>query len=297
MTAFNAGTDPNGWGRSDWARFFGQQIDGHYQAFADPRTDGWLAGFQGGIDLWRGSTISGHRDAAGVYLAYTQASADVTGLVTNSAASGYVLTHTGTDDIEAYSAGGYWTHYGPTGWYLDAILQGTFYTGNATTQFAQLPLKGNGLAASLETGYPIPLPLGPGFALEPQAQIIWQQVAFNDANDGLGPVGLGTTSGPIARAGLRGQWNIESGNGMLWQPYTGVNYWRGWGAEASTSFGVDQVQLLENMEMVEAFVGVTGKLNKAFSVYAQAGYQFDVNGTNNSGSKGARGTAGIRYSW
>src|SRR5262249_52844180 len=66
MTLLNAGTDANGWGRSDWARFFGQQINGHYQAFADPRTDGWLAGFQGGVDLWRGSTAPGHRDAAGV---------------------------------------------------------------------------------------------------------------------------------------------------------------------------------------------------------------------------------------
>jgi outer membrane autotransporter protein len=297
MTLANAGTDPNGWGRSDWARFFGQQINGHYQAFADPRTDGWLAGFQGGIDLWRGSTISGHRDSAGLYFAYTQASADVTGLDTNPAATGYMLTHTGSNDIEAYSAGGYWTHYGPTGWYFDAILQGTLYRGNATTQFAQLPLKGSGFAASLETGYPIPLPLGPGFVLEPQAQIIWQRVAFDDANDGLGAVGLGTTSGPIGRLGLRGQWSIEGRNGMLWQPYAGVNYWRGWGAEANTSFGIDQVPLLANLQTVEAFVGITGKLNKRFSVYAQAGYQFDVNGATNAGAKGARGTAGIRYSW
>ncbi|MFK4504082.1 outer membrane autotransporter protein [Bradyrhizobium japonicum] len=297
MTLLNAGTDPNGWGRSDWARVFGQQINGHYQAFADPRTDGWLAGFQGGIDLWRGSTIPGHRDSAGLYFAYTQARADVTGLVTNPAATGYMLTHTGTNDIQAYSAGGYWTHYGPTGWYLDAILQGTLYRGNATTQFTQLPLKGAGFVASLETGYPIPLPLGPGFVLEPQAQIIWQRVSFDEANDGLGPVGLGTTSGPIGRLGLRGQWNIASSNGMLLQPYAGVNYWRSWGAGADTTFGIDQVLLLQKMQTVETFVGFTGKLDKSYSVYAQFGYQFDVGSTVNAGPQGAKGTAGIRYSW
>jgi outer membrane autotransporter protein len=297
MTLLNAGTDPNGWGRSDWARFYGQQIDNHYRAFADPRADGWLAGFQGGIDLWRGSTIPGHRDAAGLYFSYSQAFANVTGLVTNPEATGYMLTHTGSNDIQAYSVGGYWTHYGPTGWYLDAILQGTLYRGNATTQFAQLPLKGTGFAASLETGYPIPLPLGPGFALEPQAQIIWQRVSFDDADDGLGIVGLGTTSGPIGRLGLRGQWNLAGSNGMLWQPYTGVNYWRGWGAGASTSFGIDQVLLKEEFQTIEAFAGFTGKLNQNFSVYAQAGYQFGVNGTTNAGATGAKGTAGIRYSW
>lgn len=297
MTLFNAGTDPNGWGRSDWARVFGQQINGHYQAFADPRSDGWLAGFQGGIDLWRGSTIPDHRDSAGVYFAHSQASANITGLVTNPEATGYMLTRTGTNDIQSYSAGGYWTHYGPTGWYLDAILQGTLYRGNATTHFAQLPIRGSGLAASLETGYPIPLPLGAGFVLEPQAQIIWQRVAFDDANDGLGPVGLGTASGPIGRLGLRGQWNFQSSNGMRWQPYAGVNYWRGWGAEATTTFGIDRVQLLQNMQTVETFVGFTGKLDKSFSVYAQLGYQFDVGSTINAGPEGARGTAGIRYSW
>src|SRR5262249_52464472 len=149
-------------------------------------------GFQGGLDLWRGSTISGHRDAGGVFLAYAQASAKVNGLVTNPTATGYMLTRTGTNDIDAYSAGGYWTHYGPTGWYLDAIVQGTLYRGNATTQYAQLQLQGSGFAASLETGYPIPLPFGAGFVLEPQAQIIWQRVKFDNGNDGLGPVGLGT---------------------------------------------------------------------------------------------------------
>ncbi|WP_426612191.1 autotransporter outer membrane beta-barrel domain-containing protein [Bradyrhizobium sp. McL0616] len=297
MTLFNAGTDPNGWDRSDWARMFGQQINGHSRAFADPRASGWLAGFQGGVDLWRGSTIPGHRDSAGLYFAYTQASANVTGLVTNPTVTGYMLTPTGTNDIEAYSAGGYWTHYGPTGWYLDAILQVTLYRGNATTQFSQLPIKGTGLAASLETGYPIPLPLGAGFTLEPQVQIIWQRVAFDDANDGLGQVGMGTTSGPIGRLGLRGQWNFQASNGTLWQPYVGVNYWRGWGADATTNFGVDQVQLKENMQTVEAFVGCTGKFGRSFSVYAQGGYQFGVGSTINAGPRGAKATAGVRYSW
>jgi outer membrane autotransporter protein len=128
----------------------------------------------------------------------------VDGLVTNAAATGYVQSRTGTLGLNAYSAGGYWTHYGPSGWYLDAVLQGTYYNGNAMTQFASLPINGSGFISSLEAGYPIPLPLGPLFVLEPEAQIIWQQVSFNQANDGLGPVALGTTSGATGRLGLRG---------------------------------------------------------------------------------------------
>ena len=44
---------------SVWGRFFGQTIHNNYQAFADPSASGDLGGFQGGIDLLRGSLIAG----------------------------------------------------------------------------------------------------------------------------------------------------------------------------------------------------------------------------------------------
>ena len=237
LTLANTGGEGTGVARSDWARFFGQGIDNRYQAFADPRASGWMGGFQGGVDLLRSSFLPGHRDVAGVYIAFANSDINVNGLVTNAAATGYVQTHTGTLGLNGYSAGGYWTHYGPSGWYLDLVLQGTYYNGNAMTQFANLPINGSGFISSLEGGYPIPLPLGPRFVLEPQAQIIWQQVSFDQANDGLGPVALGTTSGPTGRVGLRGMWTIDGYNGQVWQPYVRANLWRDWGAEATTLFG------------------------------------------------------------
>jgi outer membrane autotransporter protein len=186
LTLENAGADAEGWGRSGWARFFGQQIDNRYQAFADPSTTGRLLGVQAGFDIWRGSFIPDHHDAAGLYFAYGNSAMDVDGLVTNAAGTGYVQTRTGTLDLNAYSGGVYWTHYGPGGWYLDAVVQGTSYSGNATTQFAKLPTDGSGIITSLEAGYPIPLPLGPHFILEPQGQILWQHTSFSQANDGEG---------------------------------------------------------------------------------------------------------------
>jgi outer membrane autotransporter protein len=69
-----------------------------------------------------------------------------------------VINRTGTVGLNAYSGGAYWTHYGPSGWYVDAVVQGTGYDGSATTQFANLPVTGAGAVTSLEAGYPIPLP-------------------------------------------------------------------------------------------------------------------------------------------
>ena len=80
---------------SVWGRFFGQTIHNHYQAFADPSASGNLGGFQGGIDLLRGSLIAGHYERAGLYGAYGDVNADVDGLVTNPAATAYVLTAPG----------------------------------------------------------------------------------------------------------------------------------------------------------------------------------------------------------
>jgi outer membrane autotransporter protein len=203
---------------SVWGRFFGQTLDNHYSAFADPRASGNLGGFQGGIDLLRGSLIAGHYERAGLYGAYGDVNADVNGLVTNPAATAYVLSHTGSMNLNSWSAGGYWTHIGPGGWYLDAVLQGTWYYGSASTQFARLNTDGTGFIASLEGGYPYSWPqLGPGFVIEPQGQILWQKVSFRHDYDGLGDVALGDTTGPSGRIGLRTKWTIATAGGQVWR--------------------------------------------------------------------------------
>jgi outer membrane autotransporter protein len=296
LTVENAGA--KGWGRSGWARFFGQQIDNRYQAFADPSVSGRLFGVQAGFDIWRGRFIPGHHDAAGVYFAYGNSAMDVNGLITNAAGTGYVFARTGTVNLYGYSGGAYWTHYGPSGWYLDAVVQGTAYTGNATTQFANLQTDGSGIITSLEAGYPIPLPLGPRFILEPQGQILWQHTSFGQANDGLGSVALGTTSGATGRLGVRGQWTIASDNGLVWQPYTRANLWQNWGGKATTSFGVDQVPLLQQSTQLEFAAGLTTKVNSCLSFYVQGGYEFAIGGATDGGRRqGVKGDFGVRLTF
>jgi outer membrane autotransporter protein len=284
---------------SVWGRFFGQTLDNRYAAFADPRASGNLGGFQGGIDLLRGSLIAGHYERAGLYGAYGDVNADVDGLVTNPAATAYVLTHTGSMNLNAWSAGGYWTHVGPGGWYLDAVLQGTWYYGSASTQFARLDTDGTGFIASLEGGYPFAWPqLGPGFVIEPQGQILWQKVSFRHDYDGLGDVALGDTTGPSGRIGLRTKWTIATAGGQVWQPYLRANLWRDWGAEANTVYsGTDIVPLLSQITLLEVGGGVTGRINANVSVFANVDYEFAVGAANGEKQNGVRGAFGARYTW
>jgi outer membrane autotransporter protein len=288
-----------GWSPSAWGRVIGQHMDNRYRAFADPRASGQLLGFQSGIDLWRGEWLPGHRDAAGIYFAYANANVGVTGRVTNEAATNYVLRRTGGLNLDAWSGAAYWTHYGPGDWYLDAVAQATHYQGAATTQFAGLATTGFGFVSSLEAGYPIRLPMfGPGFVLEPQAQVVWQRVSFDVANDGLGEVALGTTSGASGRIGLRGKWTVVSDSGQVWQPYVRANLWRDWGARATAIYsGVDLVSLLEQANRLQLGGGVSVRMNANVSLYANADYQISVGDTDGGRRDGIRGAAGVRFMW
>ena len=284
---------------SVWGRFFGQTIHNHYQAFADPSANGDLGGFQGGIDLLRGPVIPGGYDRAGLYGAYGDVHADVNGLVTNPAATAYVLNRTGSMNLNSWSAGGYWTHTGPGGWYLDAVLQGTWYYGSASTQFARLNTDGTGFIASLEGGYPFAWPqLGPGFVIEPQGQILWQKVSFRHDYDGLGDVALGDTTGPSGRIGLRTKWTIATAGGQVWQPYLRGNLWRDWGAEADAVYsGTDLVPVASQVTRLELGGGLTGRINAAVSVFANVDYEFAVGAAENEKRSGVRGAFGARYTW
>jgi outer membrane autotransporter protein len=127
---------------------------------------------------------------------------------------------------------------------------------------------------------------------------VWQHASFDPANDGIGTIALGSTSGTTERFGARAQWTILGGNGAVWQPYARANLWHSGGANAATSFAPSEVAvpLVEQATWLEFAGGVAYKLNPRLSFYAQAGYQFAV-APGNISRDGFSGDLGLRITW
>src|SRR3546814_18882751 len=64
-----------------------------------------------------------------------------------------------------------------------------------------IDVDGSGWTASLEAGYP--LPLSANWTLEPQAQLLWQQVKLDDRADSFSTIDFATGDVLTGRAGLR----------------------------------------------------------------------------------------------
>ncbi|MDF3850736.1 autotransporter domain-containing protein, partial [Achromobacter denitrificans] len=159
-----------------------------------PDYDYRVYALQTGVDLYRRQAPSGSIDRAGTYVAFGRASADVTHADGRDA---------GDAQLDGLSLGGYWTHIGKDGWYTDAIIQGTkYHVDNARSPSGfDVRTRGHGLGASLEGGYPFRL--NDEWVIEPQAQLSYQKINLNDANDGVARVRFSDVDSLRGRVGVR----------------------------------------------------------------------------------------------
>lgn len=169
--------EPRAYVNGAWGRLFGARLDNRWGGTAEARAEGDLVGFQTGLDLFRRTTDSGRRDHVGLYVAYTDHDASMRGL-----ARGMRDLEVGRLQTDGSSVGAYWTHFGPTGWYVDTVLQQSWYDMEATSLYGSgASTETTGYTWSLETGYPITL--RESWLVEPQAQIVYQNVRVDGTQD------------------------------------------------------------------------------------------------------------------
>jgi autotransporter family porin len=256
-----------------------------------PTFDYNIAAFQVGQDLYRRDGLDGSRDHAGLYGAMGQLSGSVTHLDGTDA---------GTDQFLAYTAGGYWTHFGPSGWYLDAIMQETRYDAQGVSNVLPvLTTNGWGFAGSLESGYPIKFG---SFIVEPQAQAVYQNIALSDGNDTAATVQFRNIDSFAARFGARfaNTWNFDE----AYRPaqiiaWLRPSVWHEFLGDSQTLFssatGPVPFQSDLGGTWVEFTAGVDAKITNAATLFANVSYE---TGTAPHGDSYAyNGKVGLRIAW
>lgn len=185
-----------------WGRAIGRHGRQACQDNPEKELDYDLFAVQGGLDLYYAEGPDGESDRAGIYGAIGTGSGD----------SSLFDRRLGSNDLNAVTMGGYWTHYGKEGWYVDALLQGTWYNIDASSDRPfSLSTSGFGVGGSLEAGYPFALAYG--WLIEPQAQLTFQHIDIDDADDGVATVSFSDVDSLVGRLGARlaTTWELNPG--------------------------------------------------------------------------------------
>ncbi|MET3654729.1 autotransporter outer membrane beta-barrel domain-containing protein [Dyella japonica] len=288
--------------KAGWGRIFGSTGNvrydyggalGRFAAFVDhgPSYDADTVGFQSGVDLYRTQNDSGTRDIAGFYVAFGH---------TNSTVQAVLGGDAGTVSMDGYSLGAYWTRKGASGWYADAVVQGTRYGQiRARSDLGQtLNPSGWGFAGSIEGGYPVPL--GLDWVIEPQAQLVYQRISLGNDADSFGRVMYDDSNALYGRVGARATRNWTMDDDHTLSTWARVNVWHGFDAKATTTFsaldGLDAVAMDTDLggSWAQFGLGVSAKVARNTSVFISADYNQGIDG-NNGHRFGGR--AGVKVVW
>ena len=278
-----------------WGRVFGEHLNNRWGGSVDASATGDLTGFQTGLDILRRTTDSGHRDHVGLYFAYSNYnSSSVRGF-----AEGIQNLAVGELTLKGPSLGAYWTHFGPTGWYLDAVVQGSWYDADATSAYNPgLSTNATGYTASLEAGYPIRFGEDDRWLIEPQAQIVYQDMSVDGSHDQYSSVDWDAGKAWTGRLGARLQYSARDERGTLWQPYARFNVWHSFSGNDTVFFGPSS-PAIENRFGDTAFEvggGLTARVKQNVSLYGQASYRWSSD-SGRSHQTATAGTFGVRFDW
>jgi outer membrane autotransporter protein len=271
-----------------WGRVWGAHSVLSEGGDVSPQFEGSMGGVQIGHDIYADGTEGGHRNHYGFYLGMARATGGVSGN-----AVGVQGVDVGHLAVNSYSLAGYWTHIGPGGWYTDTVVSGSSLMADTTSSDnVRSSTHGTAVTASIEGG--LPLPIGHGLTMEPQAQLIYQHLSIGDLNDGASNVVFGSGNTVLARFGIRfsGTWDAL---GAAWQPYLGFNVLHAFAnGDHQTYDSVTSIGTPVNQTTGRIDAGVVTKFSKHGSAYAAVNW-----GTNLDGEhvRTVGGNVGVRWSW
>ncbi|EEB6817236.1 transporter [Salmonella enterica] len=260
-----------------WARYLTKTIDQTLDDATGSTSHSQYSGMQMGMDLWQDD-----KWRVGLYTTFLDINSSIDGNTGMSGGAAYNST------FSTY-LGGYATWTDTDGFYVDNVLQYGYHSvdlKNMTDHETYDP-NGNTITASVEVGKPWYFG-DTSWALEPQAQLIWQWSDFDEVtlNDTARTnVSINADSAIIGRLGARLIAEYDTNYGKV-KPYVRVNYWQ------ELTDGQDEVTyrntanrdgkttLKANQQFAatEAAIGATWTVTDDVQAYTEVGKTWDNSG-------------------
>lgn len=277
-----------------WGRLFGTGFDEDWSASIGtldydirPGFDGKIGGFQVGVDVIGDPDDQDGQHRAGFFYAHTWATGDTEGDVLNQ--RGLV---TGSLDMNANSLGGYWTYLDDLGRYVDAVAMYSWIDGDSSSRRGiGMDASGGAWLLSLEGGYP--MLMNNGWTIEPQAQLIWQQIDLDDQDDGYARVDYSRFDAWTARIGLRAETDTNVGDTPV-QPFVSADMWHTFGSDYTVRFNDLPVDVGLDQNLLEVSGGISAQISASFSGYGSLSLLTSADGRDNSGYAA---NLGFRWEW
>jgi outer membrane autotransporter protein len=271
-----------------WGRVYGKNFDQTWAGTVTPRLDGSLNGFQVGNDLFSSQTSGGQSQRTGFFVGHNRLKGDVDGFN-----QGFQDKHAGKVELQGDNFGLYWTLTDPKGWYVDTVAMYTRLNGDShSDRDLEIDNDGHATTLSIEAGHPI------GFAdnwvVEPQVQVINQQVDLKSQDDGISKVSFDSDAAWTGRLGarLKGRYEVA---GLPLEPWLRVNLWQTLSGTDTVTFD-DSTQIKTEQRSASANLGIGAILQLAptVSLYANADYSSNID---SNPLRAMTGNLGIRLSW
>lgn len=278
-----------------WTRVYGSGINEKGKERFEYESN--LYGVQLGHDFKINKDKNGNNHLLGGYIAYNRASVDFfdryraeNGRISND-------KYTGKGKSESISLGITKTKYTENGSYYDLVGQISYLQNKYKSRDDyDAKQRGYGLLFSGEAGKSFGFGKEKIWAIEPQAQLIYQHLNTKSFNDGLRKINQDNRNGLRGRTGIRLSYNGHSDEGRTNTYYVVANVWHDFTKYENkyTNIGSDKVTEKLGTTWGEIGLGAQASLGQKSNLYIDTRYEQSFG---NSKRSGYRGTVGFKHTF
>ncbi len=278
-----------------WTRVYGSGINEKGKERFEYESN--LYSVQLGHDFKINKDKNGNNHLLGGYIAYNRASVDFfdryraeNGRISND-------KYTGKGKSESISLGITKTKYTENGSYYDLVGQISYLQNKYKSRDDyDSKQRGYGLLFSGEAGKSFGFGKEKIWAIEPQAQLIYQHLNTKSFNDGLRKINQDNRNGLRGRTGIRLSYNGHSDEGRTNTYYVVANVWHDFTKYENkyTNIGSDKVTEKLGTTWGEIGLGAQASLGQKSNLYIDTRYEQSFG---NSKRSGYRGTVGFKHTF